>query len=61
MILTCPKSKYDADMRIRCTVADDLCAHQRYKPCKGWCVLTEQAEQCPARKDENSKIGRKTR
>ena len=49
--LTCPRASYDDEMRIRC---DDggLCGHQRYKPCKGWCVLTDQAARCPLRKDD---------
>ena len=52
LTLECPYARYDAQMRISCAKAKDLCAHQRYKPCKGWCVLTDQAGSCPARKDE---------
>ena len=50
--LSCPKAYYDAAMRIRCQQNDDLCAHQRYLICKGWCVLTDQAGRCPVRRDD---------
>lgn len=51
LTLNCPRASYDREMRIRCG-AGGLCGHQRYKPCKGWCVLTEQAGRCPLRKDD---------
>lgn len=47
--LTCPKASYDSRMKIRCSASGTLCAHQRLKPCRGWCVLTDQADDCPAR------------
>lgn len=49
--LDCPRASYDREMRIQCS-AGGLCGHQRYKPCKGWCVLTDQAGRCPRRKDD---------
>lgn len=49
LTLTCPQAKYDSEMRITCRRAGGLCAHQRWKPCKGWAVLTEGADTCPAR------------
>lgn len=49
LTLNCPRASYDAQMRIRCAAAGDLCGHQRFKPCKGWCVLTDQAGKCPLR------------
>lgn len=48
LTLTCPRASYDGQMRIQCA-GGGLCGHQRYKPCKGWCVLTEQAGRCPLR------------
>ncbi len=50
LTLSCPRASYDGQMRIQCA-AGGLCGHQRYKPCKGWCVLTEQAGRCPLRKE----------
>jgi len=52
LTLSCPRASYDREMRIKCS-AGDLCGHQRYKPCKGWCVLTEQAGSCPLRKEDD--------
>ena len=51
--LNCPYARYAEGMVIKCTKADDLCAHQRYCMSKGWYVLTDQVGNCPARKDEN--------
>lgn len=53
LILSCPEASYDGQMRIQCAAAGDLCGHQRFKPCKGWCVLTEQAGKCPLRKEKS--------
>ena len=50
--IDCPYGKYDNTMRINCTKANGRCAHQRLKPCKGWCVLTDQAKRCPLRDEE---------
>lgn len=59
--LTCPQARYDAQMRIHCKAADDdLCAHQRFKACKGWWALTDQAEKCPMREKETANAKRKT-
>ena len=52
--LTCPLARYAEGMVIKCTKADDLCAHQRYCMSKGWYVLTDQAGACLARKDESN-------
>ena len=51
--LDCPFAAYTREMHIACRKTGELCAHQRWKPCKGWCVLTEQAGRCPARKDDD--------
>lgn len=53
LTLSCPRASYDREMRIQCT-AGGMCGHQRYKPCKGWCVLTEQAGRCPLRKESGN-------
>ena len=50
--LTCPYAKYDSHMYIKCEKAGDLCAHQRWCNYKGWAVLTDKADDCPARKEE---------
>lgn len=50
--LECDSAKFRADMRIICNKINDLCGHQRFKPCKGWCVLTDGAKNCPLRKDK---------
>ena len=52
--LTCPHARYAEGMVIQCAKADDLCAHQRYCMSKGWYVLTDQAGNCPARKEESN-------
>lgn len=52
--LTCPYAKYDERMHIKCEKVSDMCAHQRWCSSKGWCVLTDQAGNCPARKEENT-------
>lgn len=52
LTLDCPRAAYGEEMRIYCRAAGDLCAHQRYKPCKGWCVLTDGARTCPMREDD---------
>ena len=47
--IDCPHGTYDKEMKINCEKAGGRCAHQRYKPCRGWWVLTDQAKRCPAR------------
>ena len=50
--LKCPHARYADGMRINCERTGGRCAHQRFKPCVGWCVLTDQAAECPARKEQ---------
>ena len=57
--LSCPKAGYGREMRIDCA-AGGLCGHQRYMPCKGWCVLTEGAGSCPRRKENGNGEDHKT-
>ena len=45
----CPKGKYDANMRIRCSASGSLCAHQYWCACEGRCKLTRGADNCPGR------------
>ena len=52
--LTCPHARYAEGMVIQCTRRDEPCAHQRYCMSKGWYVLTDQAGNCPARKEESN-------
>lgn len=58
--LNCPNAKYNSDMMINCSKRDEPCAHQRWCTCKGWAVLTDQAGNCPARKEEENGRKRKT-
>ena len=44
LTLDCPYASYGPDMKIKCAKADGLCGNQRYRPCKGWNVLTEWAK-----------------
>lgn len=46
--LTCPYARYNFTMHIDCMKTAGPCANQRWCAGKGWCVLTEQAAQCPA-------------
>lgn len=59
LTLTCPYARYDGEMRIMCKKAEGPCAHQRWKPCKGWAVLTEGADKCPVKeaKADGDKAG----
>lgn len=50
--LTCPHAKYNSQMYINCEKIGDMCAHQRWCDGKGWCILTDQAGNCPARRDD---------
>ena len=50
--LTCPYAKYDGRMYINCEKTGELCAHQRWCDGKGWSILTDQAGDCPARKEK---------
>ena len=58
--LTCPHAKYNERMYIGCEKTGDLCAHQRWCDGKGWCVLTEPAGDCPARKEKTNEREAKT-
>ena len=51
LTLSCPHAEYREEMRIYCKVAGGPCAHQHFKSCKGWWVLTDQADACPAREE----------
>ena len=47
----CPHAFYADGMKINCRRTEGRCVHQRFKPCVGWWVQTDQAENCPARKE----------
>lgn len=53
--LNCPHAMYDEKMMIFCTKDEDVCVHQRFKPCKGFYVLTPDSEECPVRDDMQAK------
>lgn len=52
LTLECPNAEYRENMRIYCKKAGMPCAHQRFMSCKGWWVLTDQADACPAREED---------
>lgn len=56
--LDCENAMYGANMRIICKVDGGLCGFQRFKPCKGWSVLTEGSAACLRRTVKKS--GKKT-
>lgn len=58
--LTCPNAKYNSRMYIECAKDGGECAHQRWCAGKGWCVLTEQAADCPARREDDHEQRAKT-
>lgn len=58
--LTCPHARYNEKMYIRCEKIGDMCAHQRWCAGKGWCILTDQADDCPARREETNERKTKT-
>ena len=53
LTLECPRARYGAGMMIVCMRDGELCAHQYYKPCKGWSVLSAGARRCPLREERN--------
>lgn len=56
--LDCENALYGANMRIICRIDGGLCGFQRFKPCKGWSVLTEGSATCLRRTVKKS--GKKT-
>ena len=56
--LDCENALYGANMHIICKVDGGLCGFQRFKPCKGWSVLTEGSATCLRRTVKKS--GKKT-
>jgi len=56
--LECENALYGANMHIICKVDGGLCGFQRFKPCKGWSVLTEGSATCLRRTVKKS--GKKT-
>ena len=56
--LECPHAEYVPGLIIYCRKEKGPCAFQRYKPCKGWCVLTPGAKTCVMRKERDNEQGR---
>lgn len=54
--LDCPRGKYGAGMAIYCEDGKP-CAHQYFKRCKGWYVLSDGAKNCPIRKERENGAG----
>ena len=53
--LTCPHAQRREETRIWCAKAGDWCGHVYFKRCKGWWVLSPQAERCPMRRDSHDR------
>lgn len=49
LTLSCPHAKYVEGLKINCDKTGGRCAHQFFRRCKGWWVLSETAKQCPLR------------
>ena len=49
LAIDCPNGSYDEKMKINCSAVNGRCGNQRFKSCKGWWVLTENAKNCPMR------------
>lgn len=47
----CPHAFYTDGMKINCKRTEGRCAHQRFKPCVGWWVNTDQAADCTMREE----------
>ena len=52
--LNCPHAYHGPGMRVLCRRNEKLCGHQQFKSCKGWWVLSPQAERCPLRKEDKT-------
>ena len=57
LTLDCPYAEYGEGMVIFCRKETGPCSFQRYKPCKGWCVLTPGAGTCVMRKERDNEQG----
>lgn len=53
LTLDCPNAAYGDGMIIICKATGQPCAHQYYKRCKGWYVLSGGAKTCPGRERKN--------
>lgn len=51
--IACPNGEYTDGMKIYCKATGSLCGNQRFKSCKGWWVLTDNARKCPKWKEKN--------
>ena len=51
LTLDCPQAEYRENMVIWCKRTGEPCAHQYYRKCKGWYVLSDGSKDCPARKE----------
>ena len=49
LTIECPRARYGEGMVIYCDKDGQPCAHQYFKRCKGWYVLSDGAKQCPIR------------
>lgn len=58
LTVSCPRGQYGPGMAIYCDKDGQPCAHQYYKTCKGWFVLSDGAGKCPLRKEQTDGQGR---
>jgi len=52
--LDCPNAYHADGMKVYCRKLNGLCGSQYFKRCKGWWVLTENARNCPLRKENEN-------
>lgn len=52
MKIYCPQA-YNVGPKIFCKALGGLCGHVRFRRCKGWWELSEQARTCPKRGDDD--------
>lgn len=54
MKLTCNcKNGEYRGIKIWCNALNNYCGNQRFKSCKGWWVLTDNAGRCPIKEQKN--------
>ena len=52
-VIACTHGRYVTGMVIWCDTTNGPCAHQYFKKCKGWYVLSDGAAKCPGREKKD--------
>lgn len=60
LTLECPHGEYVEGLKINCDKTGGRCAHQYYRKCKGWWVLSDAAGRCPLREEARQNERRET-